>query len=932
MRYPSCNACSRGLVLLFTLLSACSGLYEDQIGKFDWKQRYVGKIVDGAFDTTSVDRIIVATESNVLAAISAKTGDILWRQALESGARGTVKLLHVVNPSSTGARLNRGGTGYDVLTVSGSNPALVRGWNSNTGTLVWEWSLSPSVAEESASAAVWFERDGMLYHVVPVWGSHLEVTPYQAVTGQQARSTTSRISAGWIARNRCTLVDSYFACAIKEQLLALDLAGDTSSAVISKPLGSEAVGSPKPVRGEAAVVQNGRYYALRSDQKISLGPRDGALVDRTVQDGEPILLQGTVDRVNNRLSILAHRLRDFVRFEPIEFSTEYSDTLGDPELIAIRCKQPSGGAATRAGTGLVCRVLLSAEDGAIVLVQQGKVKWIREESLAVIETAEFLDLTLSDAEGAIEEELNNKNAEENGLEWDVFGGFQRRLTAQVTHVKNLILHILGVGPAPSKAQRAGLVRDDFGLHKMLVVVTSTGKVFGIDNVSGKHHWVRYLPSFSGFGNGQPMRLLVQRTSRFYPLPAQCVILGREKSQSGKGLLYIFNPISGMPVAGGGIVELPYRVQQVALLHHTGTDFLKGLLLLDENSHAHVVPESLAMHADNFYLFSIDKETAQIRGFLVQYRQKTAGNEMLQTIPTWQIDLSGAGKSQQIIACESKSSIEHVHSQGRVMADRSVLYKYINPNLVAVATHGPDNIHKYILNVHLVDVVSGSIVFSMSHKRIRPPLHMVHSENWLVYSYYNDKARRTEMTSIELYEGKTQTNSTVWSSLDAPPLPMVERQSYILPVAVASLKETITEKGITSKHILIGLATGAVAEMSWALLDPRRPVTSPEKAREEGIIPYMPELPLPHEILINYNQTVAHIRGMHTAPSGLESTCLVLVHGLDLFVTRVSPSKTFDLLKEDFDYFLITVVLIVLTTTSFVVKQLASKKLVKQAWK
>ncbi|XP_052901465.1 ER membrane protein complex subunit 1 [Anopheles moucheti] len=920
MRYRAGDVWRRGLALLVVLLSTCSGLYEDQIGKFDWRQQYVGKIVDGAFDTSSVDRIIVATESNVLAAISAKTGDILWRQVLENGPRGTIKLLHVTSPSATGARLNRGSTGYDVITVTGSNPALVRGWNSNLGTLEWEWSLLPSVAEESASAAIWFEHDGLLYHVVPVWGSHLEVTPYQAVSGQQARSTTSRIAAGWIAKDRCTLAGTFFACGIKEQILALDLSADASSTVVSKPLGAEAIGRPRAVRGEPAIIQNGRYFSLRSDQKLAFGSRDAALVDRMVQEGEPILFQGITDRATNRLTINAHRLRDFVRFEPIEFSTEFSETLGEPELVAIRCKQSSGGGSSRVAAGLVCRILLSTEDGAIVLVQQGKIKWVREEALAEVETAEFLDLTLSDAEGAIEEELNNKNG-------DVFGAFQRRITAQLSHVKNLILHILGVGPAPSKAQRAGLVRDDFGLHKMLIVVTSSGKIFGIDNVSGKHHWIRYLPTFTGFGNKQPMKLLVQRTSRFYPLPAQCVILGREKSDTKKALLYVFNPITGQPVAGGGLIELPYRVQQVALLHQTGADFLKGILLLDYDNNAHVVPESLAVHAHNFYLFTTDQRMAQMRGFLVQYR---AGK--LKTIPTWQIDLSGASKSQQIIACEGKSPIEHVHSQGRVMADRSVLYKYINPNLVAVATNGPDNIHKYILNIHLVDVVSGSIVFSMSHKRIRPPLHMVHSENWLVYSYYNDKARRTEITSIELYEGKTQTNSTVWSSLDAPPLPMVERQSYILPMAVAALKETITEKGITSKHILIGLTTGAVAEMSWALLDPRRPVTSPEKAREEGIVPYMPELPLPHEILINYNQTVAHIRDIHTAPSGLESTCLVLVHGLDLFVTRVSPSKTFDLLKEDFDYFLITVVLVVLTTTSFVVKQLASKKLIKQAWK
>ena len=129
-----------------------------------------------------------------------------------------------------------------------------------------------------------------------------------------------------------------------------------------------------------------------------------------VQEGEPILLQGVVDRASNKLTINAHRLRDFARFEQIEISTDFSETLGDPDLVAIRCKQSSGSGSSRAGTaGLVCRVLLSTEDGAIVLLQQGKIKWVREEALAEVETADFLDLTLSDAEGAIEEELNNKN-------------------------------------------------------------------------------------------------------------------------------------------------------------------------------------------------------------------------------------------------------------------------------------------------------------------------------------------------------------------------------------------------------------------------------------------------------------------------------------------------------------------------------------------
>lgn len=133
--------------------------------------------------------------------------------------------------------------------------------------------------------------------------------------------------------------------------------------------------------------------------------------------------------------------------------------------------------------------------------------------------------------------------------------------------------------------------------------------------------------------------------------------------------------------------------------------------------------------------------------------------------------------------------------------------------------------------------------------------------------------------------------------------------------------------------LVGMQSGAVVEMPWALLDPRRhSMIAPEKLREEGIIPYIPELGIQHENIINYNQSITKISGIYTAPSALESTCLALVTGLDLFVTRVSPSKTFDLLKEDFDYFLISIVLIGLIAASWIVKHLAAKKTIKQAWK
>lgn len=183
-------------------------------------------------------------------------------------------------------------------------------------------------------------------------------------------------------------------------------------------------------------------------------------------------------------------------------------------------------------------------------------------------------------------------------------------------VKNIVLHILGLGPPPSFSQRAGLVRDDFGLHKMMVILTESGKMFGIDSVSGKQHWIRVLKDFTGFANGQQMKFLVQRTSRYYPLAAQCAIIGRDKS-TGNGILYQFNPISGQPV-DGGITKLGFKIQQMSLLHGSGENFLRGILFVDDKSAVHVRPETSLPMVDGFFFYVVNKKTGILTGYQIQY--------------------------------------------------------------------------------------------------------------------------------------------------------------------------------------------------------------------------------------------------------------------------------------------------------------------------
>lgn len=58
---------------------------------------------------------------------------------------------------------------------------------------------------------------------------------------------------------------------------------------------------------------------------------------------------------------------------------------------------------------------------------------------------------------------------------------------------------------------------------------------------------------------------------------------------------------------------------------------------------------------------------------------------------------------------------------------------------------------------------------------------------------------------------------------------------------------------------------------------------------------------------------------------------MLAYGMDLFYTRVTPSGTFDILKDDFDYVLISGVMLILVVASFVVKRFWRVSSIRQAW-
>lgn len=163
-----------------------------------------------AYGDVTGKRGIVATESNVVAALNLKTGElfsvfyclfcgyvcmfsftltcfsgnILWRQILEREPLG--KILYL-SPSSSS----------EAIIVSGGSKPLVRSFDSINGALGWEWPLP---GELNLDTVIWAVSTDKLYAVSVNNGLEFVVHQFSLRSGAQTGKWQN--NAPWAHKNK----------------------------------------------------------------------------------------------------------------------------------------------------------------------------------------------------------------------------------------------------------------------------------------------------------------------------------------------------------------------------------------------------------------------------------------------------------------------------------------------------------------------------------------------------------------------------------------------------------------------------------------------------------------------------------------------------------------------------------------------------------
>jgi outer membrane protein assembly factor BamB len=470
----------------------------------------------------------------------------------------------------------------------------------------------------------------------------------------------------------------------------------------------------------------------------------------------------------------------------------------------------------------------------------------------------------------------------------------------------------------------------FGFNKLVVSSSSSGKIVALRAEDGSVVWERFVP-------GVESTHVLRPTMKIGSNPTMVVIAKSRKDGSTR--LLELDASNGKTV-GGRKGFFPANVAHTLTVPlGSGERFL---LTIDANDNVEIYPnnkETKASYAAMFnslYVRSFDPGTNSVRGYglATQTRASVRWSLMLpedSTLVGW----SGIDSFYEKVALPA-------HQQG----NDGLLIKYLNPHVIVVAA-----LQQTTLLVYMLDTVTGHIVRQYKHKDAGLPVNVDRSENWAFVTYYNLEGRRTEISSIAMYEGEIEPDElnpwsktpltlqddqnndigASFSSFSAPD-PVVLQKTFIFPDGIKTMVTTQSKRGITNKHLVMGLVSDQMLLLDRRMLDPRRPTDKPTPDdMKEGLFQYNPIIQYNNGGMVTYTKNVPRLRQIYTVPAELESTSLLVGVGLDMFYARSIPARGFDLMPGDFSYAQLMLICVGLTVATLYAQGAVRRKNLNQQW-
>lgn len=342
-------------------------------------------------------------------------------------------------------------------------------------------------------------------------------------------------------------------------------------------------------------------------------------------------------------------------------------------------------------------------------------------------------------------------------------------------------------------------------------------------------------------------------------------------------------------------------------------------------------------AEEQYVYTIDSEKGRLQGFYIPKNSQTSQ-------ATWEINFGGAlaavatpSDRLQVLTVENLRIFPNTTRGEKV---NEVRRKYPTQNIIAVAHLLAEEDR---LVVSIIDSISGSILATVSHANVQGKVTMIIVEHVVLYHFLNAERMRFSLGVLELMEHEEVivSDSTPTSpaqviasffqsqksfdSMTARP-PLVASMVLAFPGGeLGAMGATTSYQGIARKHVIFAMQDGHVHAVDLRSLC-FGGQSNPQKPEEVFL-----HVVLPSVNIISHKHSVLLPQQVTSTPTELESSAHVLVSGLDLFYSRVSAGKAFDLLNDDFNHNLLMVVCGAMGVLSLVARYFVARKSLRLVW-
>ncbi|KAJ5609354.1 hypothetical protein N7528_009921 [Penicillium herquei] len=839
---------------------------------------------------------VVGAAGQYISSWTAQDGKLIWENQFLDGVVADLELLELEEAGATS------GTRDTLALIGGEGTGAVRRLDGASGTIKWEHKdESGDVAFQVSSSPT--EVFYISLQSALLKGYKIKVTALDPVTGRQTRQYTLN------SENDIPTPESVLFVGANVASPLIAWADKTHKTIKVNVIGTKQV---QTINIENTSGHEIRQITIHAPHKLNSLPH--FLVHYVTDNGA----WADVYHVDLKSSAVSKAYQlPYIQGQSVVATSSidanvYFTRITDSEAVIVSSAshgilgrwnvEASSEAAFSAiseviakGKNVAVRATVLREAGAWELIRNGQTEWTRHEALIDAVAATWVE---ADVQENLVHELEVEGHE------SMVGAYLHRVKRHARDLQHLPDWLKEL---PQRILSSILTDevtnlDSFGVSKPVIVATKSGRLYALN--TGKQGSVMW--------NTQ-----VEKTSEW---DVKSIV-----TQPGKVTVY---------VGDGSSVTVNVSTGEV-ISRSIPTDVKLQAILSLENQ------ETIGIKEDG----SLSGAFTDATGFLVT---TSADGHVLgwsgrdSKSPVWEfVPPSG----QKVISATSRPAHDPVASIGKVLGNRSVLYKYLNPNLALVTAV---NEKDHTAGFYLLDGVSGNVLYAANQAGVDPsqPIASVMTENWFAYSFFGDvvdesSAKGYQLVVSELYESSAPNDrgpldaAGNYSAVDSLPLPHVISQAFVIPEPISQMAVTQTRQGITTRQLLCALPeSNSIVGIPRPVLDPRRPVDrdATTAEAEEGLFRYAPFLEFDGKWYLTHSRDVSGIKTVLSEPTLLESTSLVFAFGGDIFGTRATPSQAFDVLGKSFSKLQLVLTVVACAIGVAFLAPMARKKQVNLLWK